>query len=138
MQFFQILSRLSSRIRQRLPNDRTIPILIVLTVFATLGVAFHEDRAGVAPASHSSFTGAYNLLDAKKIDLNSATVQDLTQIPRLSRRVAQAITEERKLLGRFTTFDQVDEVKGVGEKTLARLKDMTEIQSVLNPSKTHK
>lgn len=124
-----------------LPTDRTIPLIVVTSLLAMFGFVFHGERTGEAPHvcanparvgwqlvcnGQGKSAGAFNLLDGKKIDLNQATASDLMQIPRLQRRVAQAIVELReKLGGRFKSYEQVDQVKGVGEKTLMRLKEWT-------------
>ena len=69
--------------------------------------------------------GALVLLDGKKLNLNKASELDLLRIPHLSQKVARAIVARRKELGRFTSIEEVDAVKGVGLKTRDRLLQLT-------------
>lgn len=54
-------------------------------------------------------------------DLNRATADDLALLPGVSAALAQALVAERTRLGRFTRWDEVDGVEGVGPQRLALL-----------------
>ena len=69
--------------------------------------------------------GSLALLDGKKLNLNKASELDLLRIPHLSQKVARAIVARRKELGRFTSIEEVDAIKGVGLKTRDRLLQLT-------------
>ncbi len=51
-------------------------------------------------------------------DLNEASEQDLLQIKGVGPKLAQALLIAKKQRGRFTSWNQVDAVKGVGKKKL--------------------
>ena len=57
----------------------------------------------------------------QKIDLNSAALEDLMQIPRLSFKTAQSILEERNKRGSFRSLAELKSVSGVGPKILEKL-----------------
>lgn len=60
---------------------------------------------------------------AKKINLNSATVQELVTLPKIGEKTAQRILDYRTKNGRFQKIEDLMKVKGIGEKTFLKLKD---------------
>jgi competence protein ComEA len=60
---------------------------------------------------------------AGKINLNSATVQDLTKLPRIGEKVAQRIVEYRTKHGGFKKPEELMNVKGIGEKTFDKMRE---------------
>jgi hypothetical protein len=58
---------------------------------------------------------------ATKIDLNSATTKDLTQLPGIAKNIAYNIVNHRKRHGLFTAWQELLEVK---EFPSARLKEI--------------
>lgn len=50
------------------------------------------------------------------ISLNSATVEDLIQLPDVGRVLAQRIIDYRTRLNGYTSLDELKEVKGIGTK----------------------
>ena len=56
-----------------------------------------------------------------KINLNSATSEQLQQLPRVGPATAQKILDFRTTNGAFKSVDQLQEIPGIGEKTLAAL-----------------
>lgn len=58
-----------------------------------------------------------------KLNLNTATAEQLDELPGVGPSRAQAILELRQQLGgKFRSPDQLLEVKGIGEKTLEKIK----------------
>ncbi len=60
--------------------------------------------------------------DSSKININCATLEELTELKGIGVKKAALILELRKNLGQFTDVDQLLEVKGIGEKTLNNIK----------------
>ncbi len=58
----------------------------------------------------------------KPINLNTATVTELMQLPRVGVKTAERIVTFRKQHGGFRRLEEVMEVKGIGEKSFAKLK----------------
>jgi competence protein ComEA len=59
--------------------------------------------------------------DGDRIDLNSASVEELGALPRVGPVLAQRIVDWRKEHGRFSTVEELDAVDGVGPKMLETL-----------------
>ena len=59
-----------------------------------------------------------------RIDINSAGVETLQQLPGIGEVKAQAIVRHREANGRFETADDLLEVTGIGESTLAGFRDL--------------
>jgi competence protein ComEA len=57
-----------------------------------------------------------------KIDLNTATLEQLDALPGIGVSKAKAILAYRQEKGSFTKIEQLLEIKGIGEKMLAALK----------------
>ncbi len=60
----------------------------------------------------------------EKININTAPVEVLENLPRIGPKVAQRIVDFRKQNGPFKKIEELMKVKGIGEKTFARLKDL--------------
>jgi competence protein ComEA len=56
------------------------------------------------------------------VNLNSATVTELMQLPRIGAKTAERIVAFRKQHGGFLRPEELMNVKGIGEKSFARLK----------------
>ena len=61
-------------------------------------------------------------LPRSHFDINQATMSDLTTIKGIGPVKAQAILDKREQLGKFTQWDQLLDVKGIGPKTLESIK----------------
>jgi competence protein ComEA len=58
---------------------------------------------------------------ASKVNLNQATAQQLTVLPGVGPKLAERIVEYRQKSGGFHSTQEVMNVKGLGEKGLARI-----------------
>lgn len=69
------------------------------------------------------------------IELNKATVADLMNIPGVSAKVAQAIVDYRTKNGQFVSVNELNRVKGIGLKTLRRIKTCAYVADFRYPVK---
>jgi competence protein ComEA len=67
------------------------------------------------------------------INLNTATVDQLTTLPGVGRKTAELIVEYRTKTGGFKKIEELMNIKGIGEKTFLKLKPL-----VSAPPKTDK
>ena len=65
---------------------------------------------------------------AKKIDINSASVQELQKLPQIGAAVAQRIVDYRAKHGKFAKIEEIMKVKGIGEKTFLKLKPLITVE----------
>jgi competence protein ComEA len=58
----------------------------------------------------------------RPVNLNTASVTELMQLPRVGQRTAERILAFRKQHGGFQRPEELMNVKGIGEKSFAKLK----------------
>jgi len=87
-----------------------IACVLTLCLGLVLGsVSVLAQKAGPAPT--------------EKINLNSATVEQLQTLPGIGPAIAKSIVEHRTKVGKFNRIEEVINVKGVGEKKFEKIKD---------------
>ena len=83
---------------------------------APIGITPPPEAAGPGPGPSGGTQ------PAGKLDLNTATVAQLDELPGVGQVIAQRIVDWRTKHGRFTSVDELQEVSGVGEKKFESLK----------------
>lgn len=63
-----------------------------------------------------------------KVNINTATEAELTELSGIGAKKAQAIIEYRQVNGSFQSVEQLQEVKGIGLKLFERIKDQVVVQ----------
>ena len=58
---------------------------------------------------------------AGKVNLNTATVEQLTTVPGVGPKLAARIVEQRQKSGSFKSVQEILAVKGIGEKNLVKI-----------------
>lgn len=56
-----------------------------------------------------------------KVDINSADVEELDELPEVGPSTAEAIIEHRRANGSFTAVEELEEVPGIGPKTIEKI-----------------
>ena len=80
------------------------------------------DPAGaLAPGGSQGETGSTD--PSAPLDLNAATQAQLEELPGIGPTLAAAIIEERDRRGGFRSINELRDVRGIGEKRFADLKD---------------
>ncbi len=78
-----------------------------------------------SPTYAGEFTSGLAIAaDAPKININAATVEELTQLKRIGPKYAEKIVAFREANGPFKTPEELVNVQGIGEKTLEVNKDL--------------
>lgn len=103
-------------------------ILLGLTaLFLTFLLAlFFRDRAAAeaAPVTVEAETAVPQetfMPDVSPLDINSAPVEELAELPGIGEVLAERIVEYRAEHGPFKTVEELTEVSGIGERKLAEL-----------------
>ncbi len=118
-------------------TDKERLILTVLGLLALAGLGLNlwlQHRAPIAmesrPVPSSQETARWDALiqDARQIDVNHATAEELERLPEVGPVVAQRIIEYRKTQGPFTSPEDLRKVPGIGPKTFEALKDHVKVE----------
>ncbi|MEK6775644.1 MAG: helix-hairpin-helix domain-containing protein [bacterium] len=103
-------------------NKKTsVSIMILFCVMAILG--FVAPQAGAADQAVSAKT------KTEKINLNQATAAEISALPGLGEKKAEAIVEYRTQNGPFAAVEDLLKVKGIGEKLLEKIKPMIMVEA---------
>jgi len=68
------------------------------------------------------------LTAAEKINLNTATLEQLMTLKRIGPKYAQRIIDYRETYGRFEQIEDIMKVRGVGQKTFDANKDIITVE----------
>lgn len=89
-----------------------------------VGVPGAADAAG--PADPSASGGAAGA-SAGKVNVNSASAEELATLPGIGPVLAQGIIDFRETNGPFGSVDELTEVSGIGPAVLAKIKDLVTV-----------
>jgi competence protein ComEA len=100
---------------------RRIVMVVLLLCFATSGGLCHEPSpaptgAAAAPAAPTP------------VDLNAASPEQLDTLPGIGPALAARIVAYRDEHGPFTEVEQLNKVKGIGARTLEKLRPLLVLQ----------
>ena len=135
-------SNWTKNLRSAKPTQHGALAFVVLTL-AMFSFAMHvnQQRLGItrSPAFAYAVPRYHDgraLAVGWKLDINRAQVRDLTLLPRIGTETAERILAERARLGRYSSFEELGRIRGIGPKTLKRLGSLVEITrpEIENPS----
>ena len=75
----------------------------------------------MSPAVASAQTA--KAASAEKVNLNTATLDQLQTLPGIGPSTAKGIIDHRTKIGKFTKVEEILNVKGIGEKKFQKIKD---------------
>ena len=96
-------------------------VAAVLAAVFALGIS-----AGVASAAAKAPTG--------KVNINTATAAQLTELPGVGEKLAARIVEFRQKQGPFKSTQELMNVKGIGEKNLQKLQQYLTVSDARGPA----
>ena len=117
-----------------------IPALALLACGVMLGIFIMQTRtAGTISVQRSApdepeeavQTDMEEPSDAAddRLDLNTATAEDLQELPGIGKVIAQRIIDYRDLCGRFLDPEQLMEVDGIGEAKYEKIRDLVTVRN---------
>jgi competence protein ComEA len=87
---------------------------IVCVLVLCLGLAFSSVSVLAQKSGHAS---------SEKINLNSASAEQLQSLPGIGPATAKNILDYRAKVGKFNKIEEIINVKGIGEKKFQKIKD---------------
>jgi competence protein ComEA len=101
-------------------------VVAVLVVIVLVGGAFYASRVSErAPQVVYSFSleeVEAQSQDSLKVDINTADVEELDELPEVGPATAETIVEYRRTNGMFRSVDELEEISGIGPATLEKIK----------------
>jgi competence ComEA-like helix-hairpin-helix protein len=118
--------------------------VVVVVVLAGVGAVLRSEPVGeaIAPCAAPALrndgvvgcdgvgddVGDRIWLFGGRLDLNTASARSLSRIQGIGDGTARAIVEHRERAGPYRTVDDLDDVAGIGPKTLERLRAVIEVR----------
>jgi competence protein ComEA len=62
-------------------------------------------------------------VSSERVNLNTATVEQLQTLPGIGPAMAKRVIEHRTKVGKFNKIEEIINVKGIGEKKFLKIKD---------------
>ncbi|MBL9090139.1 MAG: helix-hairpin-helix domain-containing protein [Planctomycetaceae bacterium] len=123
-----LLSRASDYFLVRRANQ-TVVALLILAGIVVVAVWWYRnggaegkllDRSGEPSAGHRGPSGARQAQFV--VDLNSAGIAELVELPGVGEVIAERIVERRKKVGPFKSVDELLEIRDIGAKKLESIR----------------
>ena len=120
-------------LERRVTNSRTqvnVPVGITIKSFQTkqLRKAVYGTGWDSTVVFEAKTDGTWQVIERSappnRINVNSASADDLTNLPTIGPARARAIVSFRTQNGRFNSIDQLLEVPGIGPATLTAIRDL--------------
>ncbi|MUG30501.1 ComEA family DNA-binding protein [Aeromonas salmonicida] len=101
-------------------NYKTLTATLLLSCLPLLSQPLlAADKPAAKPA-----TTVTTAKESGKVNLNTASINELTALKGIGEKKAQAIVDFREKQGKFTTIEQLADVSGIGPATLEANRDM--------------
>jgi len=106
----------------------TFALLAALLLAPALGAQAQSAPSAARTPSAKPVASASAADTTTVVELNGATLQELTKLPGIGPSRAQAILDLRTRMGGFKKVDDIMRVKGIGRKTFRKLEPMLRVQ----------
>lgn len=93
----------------KMKNARIVCVLALCLGLAFSSVSVLAQKSGAAVQ--------------EKVNLNTATVEQLQSIPGIGPSTAKSILEYRAKVGKFSKIEEIINIRGIGEKKFQKIKD---------------
>jgi comEA protein len=112
---WEVAAKAKAIVERSVTMKKTFAILVILVCFVSFGSppGFSEQTAKSKSQASSEL----------RIDLNTATREELTELPGVGDTVAARIIAYRDENGGFEKIEEIMNVRGIGEKTFLKFRD---------------
>jgi competence protein ComEA len=90
--------------------------------------SFTATKPGVTETHSGPLAATGRLSNGEKININTASAEELDRLPGIGKSKAQAIVTYRNQNGRFNSIEDIEKVKGIKEGEFAKIKDSIKVQ----------
>lgn len=87
------------------------------------------NRPAAGPERTTAATERAEAHAATRIDVNTASAATLEQLPGIGPTLSRRVVEHRRANGPFERVDDMAQVHGIGDKTVARLRPLVALES---------
>lgn len=101
-------------------QEKKVLVFIAALVLIGIGVSYFQKQTKRSIQISSFNLGPEN--QSTKININTATNEDLVKIPGIGPELALRIIEFRELRGPFSNIEELKSVRGIGDKKFQDLK----------------
>lgn len=108
--------------REKVGEFKSIDELVNVSGIGHATLEKIKDYVKIGNAENKEYKISNNEKQKKKININTATVEELQKLPGIGPVKAQNIVEYRNKYGKFTSTEELLKVNGIGEKTLDKIK----------------
>lgn len=109
-----------------------VPALLVLLSFYFWGLNIWQNRVDGSLNQEVNdvpvFSEQVEPEKEVKINLNTATKEDLMTLSGIGKKLAERILEKREALGEFRSVEQITEIQGIGEKLFEQIQSFITIE----------
>ncbi|HVN47476.1 MAG TPA: helix-hairpin-helix domain-containing protein [Bacteroidota bacterium] len=121
-------------------TERKVILFLVITLLAGAGIRLYQEVVPSAPkfdyhASDSTFTALSSAADDStahsdaavvdgKLNINTATKEQLMELPGIGEKTAVRIIERRNEIGKFTSLEELKTIKGITKKRFEQLQSL--------------
>lgn len=98
-------------------NGTVILIISICGLLAIVGAEIYLDTLKTQPYTPQEIAQ----MGYQRININTASTEELAQLPSLTEKQAQSIVEYREENGSFSDIEELLDVKGIGETTYRRI-----------------
>jgi competence protein ComEA len=96
----------------------------ITVVLAAACLCFTVPLASLAANEHVKMAA----VDVATVNINSATVKELQSLPGIGQVTAERIITYRTEKGPFSAVDDLGKVKGIGEKSLEKIRELVSVE----------
>ena len=94
--------------------------VVLIIGFTLCALAAYSNATIAAPGKEKVKTVQVN---PQKVNLNTATIEQLLSLPGIGKKKASAIVDYRQKNGKFKSLEDLTSVKGIGTKMMEKLRD---------------